>query len=373
MESMNNFKKSFKENSFNEDKLLSVLYERAEKDGLRSKWAKNPKESKMKKTIIWAVGLVTVLVLGLVLSNQFPLMNDNVVMASISVDINPSFELDVNKNGIVLSVEALNEDAQSLDTTDLIGLESSEAIERIVQLATDAGFIDPTDLEDDYVVVTTVMAKDGYEDVLNTLNLQLQERIQNSGVLQGVNVIEIKADLAQKMEAEGKEVPVGLYVLHGMVTSPDGTILSAKEFFSKQGNLDALKLQSNVRVHAVSEEKVRERIELALNKLDGSGMDSTELRTRLQNASLEDMLRIQAEVQNKMNAPTDSGNGSNYGEDKGNTDAGGQGSTDSGNQEGSGSGMQGGTDGSGSGMQGGSDSGTQGGSDGSGSKQGKGS
>jgi hypothetical protein len=364
---MNNFKKSFKENSFNEDKLLSMLYERAEKDGLRSKWAKTPKESKMKKTVLWAVGLVTVLVLGLVLSNQFPLMNDNVVMASISVDINPSFELDVNKNGIVLSVEALNEDAQTIDTTELIGMDSAQAIERIVQLVTDAGFIDPLDLEEDYVVVTTVLANEGNDDVLDTLNLQLQERIQNSGVLQGVNVVEIKADLAQKMEAEGKDVPVGLYVLHGMVTTPDGTILSAKEFFSKEGNLDALKLQNNVRVHTVSEQKIRERIELALNKLEGSGMDSTELRTRLQNASLEDMLRIQSEVKNKLNAPVDAGSGSNQGENKGSTDAGNQGSTDQGS---TGTGGQGSTD---TGNQDGSGSGTQGGSDGSGSKQGKGS
>jgi hypothetical protein len=365
---MNNFKKSFNENSFNEDKVLSMLYKRAEKDGLRSQWAIAPKESKMKKTIIWAVGLVTVLVLGLVLTNQFPLMNDNVVMASISVDINPSFELDVNKNGIVLSVEALNDDAQSLDTTDLIGLDSAEAIERIVQLATEAGFIDPLDLEDDYVIVTTVMANDGNDDVLDTLNLQLQERIQNSGILQGVNVIEIKAEIAQKMEAEGKDVPVGLFVLHGMVTSPDGTILSAKEFFSKQGNLDALKIQENVRIHAISEQKIRERIEFALNMLEGNGVDSTELRTRLQNASLEDMLRIQSEVQKKLNAPDDSGNeNANQGEDKGSTDSGNQGSTDQSNTD---AGGQGNTD---SGNQGGSDSGNQGGSDGSGSKQGKGS
>jgi len=365
---MNNFKKSFNENSFNEDKVLSMLYKRAEKDGLRSQWAIAPKESKMKKTIIWAVGLVTVLVLGLVLTNQFPLMNDNVVMASISVDINPSFELDVNKNGIVLSVEALNDDAQSLDTTDLIGLDSAEAIERIVQLATEAGFIDPLDLEDDYVIVTTVMANDGNDDVLDTLNLQLQERIQNSGILQGVNVIEIKAEIAQKMEAEGKDVPVGLFILHGMVTSPDGTILSAKEFFSKQGNLDALKIQENVRIHAISEQKIRERIEFALNMLEGNGVNSTELRTRLQNASLEDMLRIQSEVQKKLNAPDDSGNeNANQGEDKGSTDSGNQDSTDQSNTD---AGGQGNTD---SGNQGGSDSGNQGGSDGSGSKQGKGS
>jgi len=362
---MNNFKKSFNENSFNEDKILSMLYKRAEKDGLRSQWAKDPKESKMKKTIIGVIGLVTVLVLGLVLTNQFPLMNDNVVMASISVDINPSFELDVNKNGIVLSIDALNEDAQSLDTSDLIGLDSAKVIERIIQLATEAGFIDPFDLEDDYVVVTTVMSNEGNDNLLDTLNLQLQERIQNSSILQGVNVIEIKADIAQKMEAEGKNVPVGLYILHGMVTNPDGTILSAKEFFSKQGNLDALKLQNNVRVHTVSEQKIRERIELALNKMEGNGIDSTELRTRLQNASLEDMLRIQSEVQNKLNAPVEPGNeNANQGEDKGNTDSGNQGSSsDQGNTDG----------GTNTGNQGGSDSGNQGGSDGSGSKQGKGS
>lgn len=362
---MNNFRKSFNKNSFNEDKMLSILYKRAEKDGLRSQWAKAPKESKMKKTIIWAIGLVTVLVLGIVLTNQFPHMNDNVVMASISVDINPSFELDVNKNGIVLSIDALNEDAQSLDTSDLIGLDSAEAIERIVQLATEAGFIDPLDLEDDYVVVTTVMANEGNDNIIDTLNLHLQERIQNSGILQGVNVIEIKANIAQKMEAEGKDVPVGLYVLHGMVTSPDGTILSAKDFFSKQGNLDALKLQNNVRVHAVSEQKIRERIELALNKMEGNGIDSTELRTRLQNASLEDMLRIQSEVQKKLNVPVDSGkDNSNQGEDKGNSDAGNQGSsTDQGNSD----------SGSNTGNQEGNDSGNQGGSNSSGSKQGKGS
>lgn len=367
---MNNFKKSINQNSFNEDKMLNMLYQRAEKDGLRSKWAKSPKESKMKKTMVWALGLVTVLILGLVFTNQIPFIKDdsNVVMASISVDINPSFELDVNKNGMVLAVEALNDDAKTLDTTEIIGMDSADAIEKIVELATIAGFIDPLDLEEDYVVVTTVLAKEANNQLMDTLNLQLQEKIQNSGTLQGVNVVEIKADIAQKMEAEGKDVPVGLYVLHGMVTSPDGTILSAKEFFSRQGNLDAIKLQNNVRVHAVSEQKVRERIELAIGKLESEGLDSTELRTRLQNAGLEDMLKIQAEVQNKLNAPEYSGNGMNQGgsdntqnnDDKGNTDSGSQGSqTDQGNTD--------------AGSQNGSGSDNQGGSDAGGSKSGKGS
>lgn len=347
---MNNLKKSVKQNAYNEDELLSKLYQRAQSDGLRSQWVKPQKESFMKKRTLWFIGLVTVVVLGVLVANSGTWFNDksNITVATISIDINPSFELSVNEDCDVISIEALNADAQTIDTSSLIGLPIGKAVNDLVDLVSDAGFIDLIDMEDDFVVVTKYLEDGTSETIMDKLDLQIKDQIRDGSALQSVNVIELKASIAEKMEAEGKDVPIGLYILHGMVSTPDGTVLSAKEFFAKEGNLEAVMKQTRAQITTVNQAKIRERIEVGLGKLESNGEDATELRTRLENASEEDMLRIQSEIKAQLNAQEGNGNPDNGTDDSGNPDSGNpdSGSSGKGDTGGQSSGSSGGGSGS---------------------------
>jgi hypothetical protein len=314
---MNQFKKNVSQKAFNEDTMLANVYQQAKDAGLRSKWAKAPKESFMKKRILWLASVAVVLVLGLTVFYQTSWFNKDdskIVAAVIAVDINPSFELSANSAAIVIKIEALNADALALDTSALIGLPVATVIDEIVKLATAAGFIDTSDLLEDYVVLSTVLMDQTNLRLEDKLQIQLQDRIQLSDTLQCINLVEIKATLIQQMEADNKDIPLGLYVLNGMVNTPDGTILSAKEFFSNPDN--RLAIQDKVKITDVAELRIRDRIEVALQKLQAEGVDITALQTRLENASLEDMLQIQSEVRTQIDTngnPNDNGNGNGNG------------------------------------------------------------
>lgn len=320
---MQDFKNKIKANAFNEDKMLSTLYQRIDKDHLRSKWQKRPKESFMKKKGFLFLSLVFVLVVGVFIANPGKWFGDTkIVAAYISVDINPSFELATDNDGYVLSVTSLNDDALSLETTDLVGMSIEDAVDTIVQRATDAGFIDPTDLIDDYVVVTTVVTTDATADLQTTLSNRLALRVQNSDTLQSINLVEMTATDEEQTAARSCDTPLGVYLLNQAINRSTDNMLSVGQFFADNNN--AQTIQTRAKLTTLSETKLKERLALALNKMDNAGVDTTELRQRLENANLETALQIQNEVKQSENGLKSGNEGAVDQTGKGNTDPAGQ-------------------------------------------------
>ena len=66
---------------------------------------------------------------------------NQVVYATISVDINPSMEFDIDENGNVIEVRALNSDAKNLELNKLTGSTLEEALQLIMLKAQDKGFL----------------------------------------------------------------------------------------------------------------------------------------------------------------------------------------------------------------------------------------
>lgn len=74
----------------------------------------------------------------------------------VTIDINPSVELIVNKNEVVIYANALNEDAEVLlANLDLIGMPLDEAMDLIIQTAIELGYID-VDAEETFVSVSAI-------------------------------------------------------------------------------------------------------------------------------------------------------------------------------------------------------------------------
>lgn len=292
---MNKLEKSIQKNAFNQDDMLTRI--QAETYGMKSKtlFGGTP----MKKVIVLlALGFTLIFAVWFGLNQNkvvkvSEIVKDNEVVMLVGIDINPSFELSVNRNNNVVEIEALNDDAKTIDVSDLIDEPVEDVVEEIIRRAAQAGFLDVNDLEEDYVVVSTVSLEDD-EDEQDELEEEIGQKVRDSEFLQSLNIVQIKATQREKFEAEGKNIPVGLYVINGYVLQEDGTFLSAKEFFSDPENKDKISNRSNISLE--KQEKLKLRLEETLTKLELGGFDATQFRLRLEVATFEQMLEIQAEL-----------------------------------------------------------------------------
>lgn len=164
--------------------------------------------------------------------------------ALVCLDINPSFALYTDADGKVIEIEAVNEDAKTLDVSSLVGLPIDDAISNIIALATTAGFINAADDVEDYVIVSSVLLAEENENSdkeQNMLNEQIEKGLAEDETLDDtLNVAIIKANQVAMFEAKGKDVPMGLYVINGMIEN-NGEMIPVSEFVSNSDNLNKLK------------------------------------------------------------------------------------------------------------------------------------
>lgn len=101
----------------------------------------------------------------------------------VSLDINPAISLTVDENELVVSVYGENEDGQVLlyeETANIVGKDIETAIDKIVSLAVEYGYLD----EENKVVGTTVSSADDdkVEALLNKVNGKITASAQKSGL-----------------------------------------------------------------------------------------------------------------------------------------------------------------------------------------------
>lgn len=297
----NKLKLSIEENAYNEEKMLWHIMAQARSLGIKPV---------VKKTFVlpkfFKFGLATVLIavfalLGITQLGDFEqiLPDGNAITVIYALDINPSFELAVNKLDKVITISAINEDAKTIIIDDLLGKQAPEVIETLIKRSEAAGFIDSTDLVDDYVLVTTIPKTEDNQAQAIGFENKIKDVIKTSAYLQGLNVAVIKSDLITLKTAQDKKIPIGLYVINGMVAQPDGTFLSAKEFFSDPTNRETFQTKGDIK--DVKENQVKTHILEALAKLDAIGVDTRDIKNRLITATDKEVVKIQVEVRKLLN------------------------------------------------------------------------
>lgn len=158
-------------------------------------------------------------------------MNQKAVASYVVVDINPSVQLEVNDEEIVIGYSALNDDAETLQLDYIVGLSVEKAVEYIAIQAEEAGFLNTEDLEDDFILVTTVSDEDG-EDV----KALLESLKETSEILKRVNVAIIDASEEEMDAALADNLPVGLVAIAGGTELED---LTVKSYFGDDANREA--------------------------------------------------------------------------------------------------------------------------------------
>ncbi|MEW9094727.1 MAG: anti-sigma factor domain-containing protein [Clostridiaceae bacterium] len=132
-------------------------------------------------------------------------------VALLAVDINPSVEMNINKNYRVIQILALNEEASKLPLENLKNYSVTDALEKIVEMAEAEGYIKKD--ESNHVLVTSVELKSNNEsnEDLDQILIEGKEKIEKVSNERGqqVEVVAIKSDKETLNEAKKEHISVG--------------------------------------------------------------------------------------------------------------------------------------------------------------------
>lgn len=271
---MNYSQKFYKERLYNSKKLYAQIV---------NELPIHPTEPmKTRNGFKFALALVAVAALALTLGFQVKQATPKVAYAIVSVDINPSFELTSAEDGTVISIEAINDDAKTIVTEDLIGLPVEQAVEQLIIRATAAGFINADDDIEDYVIVSTVLLDEtnpDLEEEQDELDDLIGDELEDSDEIDDTTIVTlIKATMRERFEAEGKDIPLGLYIINGMI-DVEGEMVSVKEFVSNADNLEKLERRAVKLANKVAH--FTNLIERYLAVLAENGVDISAYEARL--------------------------------------------------------------------------------------------
>jgi hypothetical protein len=283
---MNNLQKSLQKSVVNEELMFQMILN---KSSHKEPFMK--KERTLVKNLILGVGILSLVTFGWAYDKAV-LPAIKATFAVVSIDINPSFAIMVDTENKVVEVKAVNADAESMLVSDLVGLDINMAIETIILRAEVAGFINPVDTIEDYVVVTTAPLQDKYDKDCSDLAKYIEDSLNQPGLSDDVNVAVIKATLKDWLASQDKNIPLGLYIINGLVNS-DGTIMSVSDFMKESKNLTLL--QSISTLISRAQFTLSTQISKFLDKLEALGIDVSAYRARLL-ASGENLLALKDEV-----------------------------------------------------------------------------
>ncbi len=181
--------------------------------------------------------------------------------AMVSIDINPSFEVYTDQAGLVLKIKAKNDDAETIEVKDLIGKPIGEVTTALIARATELGFIKPGDNIDDYVLASTVILDEkdkSAEKNQESLGQKIQAAVAAADLAATTKVAIIKATLQEKHSADKNGVPLGLYIINGMIKNESGTLVPVAEFVKDANNLKQLAKRAEIAAAKAERQETKE-------------------------------------------------------------------------------------------------------------------
>ena len=143
----------------------------------------------MKKKIIIPIVILLVLVIcGL----TWFILNNNKIVSTITLDINPSIELQLNKKNEVVNVIPLNDDAKIIVDDSLKGLDLNNALDKITHNVIDKGFVKD--------LTTIIVHAEGInnKEVETVLSKSFEERNIQTNIIVVENVTKEDEEFASK-------------------------------------------------------------------------------------------------------------------------------------------------------------------------------
>lgn len=133
------------------------------------------------------------------------------VAAVVSIDINPSVELEVNKENKVLRSVAINEEGKQLVDTSLKGLTIEDAVVKVVNKAKSLQYI--TD-EKNAILISTVVLKEEAKASQPQIEDAILEKIYEQDALQELQVIYVRSKKEDIEKAREEKISIGKYEVY---------------------------------------------------------------------------------------------------------------------------------------------------------------
>lgn len=280
---MDKLKQTFNDNLLNEDKILMSINKKIKP---KNSWFYN-------RNIQISFGILTLIIISLLISNiiQFQLNKsiktigittprNQLAYALVSIDINPSFELYVDKNDKVIEINPINEEAKTLDIDPLIGLEVQDVVENLIKQAQDKGFINSLDAYQNTVIISTINYGIDGEKLIRNIQVKLGSSLS---IDRNVKSYIIQATEDDREEAKKENISLGIYMLNGIIQN-NGVPMSVQNFVKDLNNLEILEEYAE----KTNGSELVEIIQALINELVIKGIDVTTFQNRL-NSEGEDL------------------------------------------------------------------------------------
>ena len=304
---MNRLKTVVKEHALNEDVMLNRIRS--------GQHVIHKEESFMSMKRLLPIGLAAALVIAVIASWSLfapgvsaPVTTGTAAekpastpYAMVAIDINPSFEIyiDTEENGYaVLAIHATNKDAKDLYAVNQAALEElvesgaskEDVVIAIIDLARVNGYLstDSSEAENGkYVLVTTAILdpdEDGEADEVegldpedeeesernqDSIGYQIQQAVQealDNDPVGTVKVAVIKATLREVKFAEKEKIPLGLFIIKGMMIDADGDgevetgedPIKVSDFVINDKNVEALAKRATILERKADRDEIKE-------------------------------------------------------------------------------------------------------------------
>lgn len=226
----------------------------------------------------WSFGLATLLIVfaGITyfgLNKSTPTVFTNTI---VSIDINPSLELETDVHDVVVSYRSMNVDAQLLmeeEGLNLVNKSVDEAIEIFVELAIEYGYLEAEDVDAE-VFIAAINQDSTFEEALNTRLQAKVEIIKQQKNLQG-KIVLASADSETKELAKANQVSVGKMLLiekaqaqNASLTIEQAKMLNVKQLNEISRGYDGQKITEFANAYRGKVEELNEKKDSAIVSLE---------------------------------------------------------------------------------------------------------
>ena len=273
---MDKLKQTFNDNLLNEDKILMSINKKIKP---RNSWFYNA-------NIRISFGILTLIIISLLITNIIQYLpnksvntigvttpRNQLAYAIVSIDINPSFELYVDKYDKVIEINPINDEAKTLNIDQLIGLEVQDVVESLIKQAQDKGYINSLDTYQDTVIISTINYGIDGEKLIRNIQVKLGSSLN---IDRNVKSYIIQATEGDREEAKKENISLGIYMLNGIIQN-NGVPMSVQNFVSDLNNLEILEEYAE----KTNGSELVEIIQALINELVNKGIDVTSFQNRL--------------------------------------------------------------------------------------------
>ncbi|MEJ8554651.1 anti-sigma factor domain-containing protein [Tepidibacter sp. Z1-5] len=134
--------------------------------------------------------------------------NKNMIAAAVvSLDINPSIEFELNKKGIVIKVNEINEEANEIIDKDVVGKKVEDALYITINNAKEKSYISS---QKNSVLISDVILDSTVNDTLN-IEKDLQLKLNNDKNDNYINIVYLKSNKNNMKNAHKNNMSIGKY------------------------------------------------------------------------------------------------------------------------------------------------------------------